>query len=126
MSLRTKIFTAYENTERTDPAEQVELVREGFSWLAFLFSPVWLMVNRMWIETFGFFLLAVGLVRGGAMLHLPAVTVLLFTLLLHLIVGFSAYDLKRGALARRGFRFTGVVAAETALNAQRRYYDYVA
>ena len=123
--MRTKIFTAYENTERTDPSEQVELVREGFSWLAFIFSPLWLLVHRLWLETIGFFIVAAGAVYGAHWFHLPYVTLIVFAVLLHLLVGFWAYDLKRAALARRGFSFKGVVAAETALNAQRRYYDYV-
>ena len=63
--------------------------------------------------------------NGAHWFHLPYVTLIEFAVLLHLLVGFWAYDLKRAALARRGFSFKGVVAAETALNAQRRYYDYV-
>lgn len=123
---RTKIFTAYENAERPDPADRVELVREGFSLFAFLFHVLWLLYNRLWIPAAGFVLLIGLLGYVGETFHLSQITISAVQLFLQLMLGFVACDVKGWNLARRGYRMTGVVAAETELHAQRRYYDAIA
>ena len=82
------------------------LVREGFSWGALLFGPLWLAVHRAWIAA------AVGLAALVLILALapqPAAGILLVGLAL--ILGFTGQDLRRWALERRGFVLPHVVAA---------------
>ena len=94
------------------------LVREGFAWLAFLLGLPWLLANRLWIEAaayLGIVLLLATLLpeaaRGPALLGLQ------------FLLGAEARDLRRGALARRGFDQTGVVAAPDAEAALARLLE---
>lgn len=86
-------------------AADLVLVREGFSWGAFLFGPVWLAVNRLWLVALATLLLAVAL---GAVL--PAGLAIPAVLALGFLLGAHGRDLRRHALARRGYAEAGVVA----------------
>lgn len=88
------------------------LVREGFSFGAFLFGPLWLFAHRAWIA---------GLLAGAVLFALPALGSLLggapATALLiaayALMLGFSGRDLLRRVLSHRGYMETYVVAARS-------------
>lgn len=124
--MRTKIYTAYTHLEKTDPAERTVLVREGFSVWAFLLHVLWLLANRLWLAAVVFVLLLVTLDYVGRVYHLSHVSIWTLQFLMQLILGFMAHDLQRTKLQRRGFRFAGIVAAESELMAERRYHDIVA
>ncbi len=87
------------------PAAPV-LVREGFSWGAFLFGPLWLLAHRAWIPAV--LLLAVNVIAGA--LAPAAVQPFLFPAI-SLLVGLSGNDLRRFSLERRGYLLMHVVAA---------------
>jgi hypothetical protein len=86
------------------PRRAPVLVREGFSWGAFLFGPFWLLAHRLWLAALLWLAVPVAAVLlapfGGALL-LPAAQFLL---------GCHARDLQRRALARRGYAQEHVVA----------------
>ncbi|GAA0586565.1 hypothetical protein GCM10009416_26260 [Craurococcus roseus] len=80
------------------------LVREGFSWGAFLFGPFWLLANRLWLPALLWFVaagMALLLASAGGVLALPA---------LQFLLGCHARDLRRRALARWGYAQAHVVA----------------
>ena len=80
------------------------LVSEGFSWGAFLFGPFWLLANRLWLPALLWFVAAAAallLASVGGALALPA---------LQFLLGCHARDLRRRALARRGYAQAHVVA----------------
>ena len=126
MSLKTRIFTTHLNPGIKDAEDRVMMVEEGFSWLALLFTFFWLICNRLWLEALGYLVL-LGLIQYGVEVYgLSPAVVMVGQLFLAVLLGFSAFDLKRAALERRGYRMSGVVAAESPLNAERRYYDHTA
>src|SRR6478672_4603582 len=79
------------------PSRAPVLVREGFSWGAFLFALPWLLLHRMWLEAIGY----LGLVLLLAA-FVPEAAALPVALALQFLVGAEAQDLRRAALARRG------------------------
>jgi hypothetical protein len=88
-----------------DGAEPV-LVREGFSWGALLFGPLWLAMHRAWIPA------ALALAAGVLILVLTAgaaTAALLAALALWL--GLSGNDLRRWSMRLRGFTLAQVLAA---------------
>jgi Protein of unknown function (DUF2628) len=88
---------------RTGAAAAPALVREGFSWGAFLFGPLWLLAHRLWLAALLWFAVAtvsVLLAAVGGAAVLPA---------LQFLLGCHARDLQRRALARRNFQQVGVV-----------------
>lgn len=82
------------------------LVREGFSWGAFIFGPVWLVAHRAWIAA------AISLaayVLVAALTSQPAGVILGTGIAL--IIGLTGNDLRRWALENRGYLLVHVVAA---------------
>ncbi|MBV8916077.1 MAG: DUF2628 domain-containing protein [Acetobacteraceae bacterium] len=93
-------------TAHLKPGRAPVLVRESWSWGAFLFGPLWLLANRAWIPAALDFaltaLLAVLLpdrLEGPVMLGLA------------IILGLLGRDLVRWSLDRRGYVLTHVLAA---------------
>jgi hypothetical protein len=96
-----KIYTALLKQD----AEPV-LVREGFSWGALLFGPLWLAAHRAWIPA------AISLaayVLISVLAPWSAGTIL--TLGVAVILGFTGEDLRRWALEWRGYLLAHVLAA---------------
>jgi len=84
------------------------LVREGFSWAAFCFGPLWLFAHRAWIA--GVLVLCAWILAG----LLPGPLRPLLMLLLAWATGVFATDWLRWSLARRGFTLVHVIAARDA------------
>ncbi len=96
-----KIWTAHEK-----PRAAPLLVREGFSFGAFILGPFWLAAHRVWLPAAVVLLLDVCIV---VLTRPPASLVLIAAIAL--LLGFSGRDLVRWAAARHGYLETGVVAA---------------
>ena len=119
-----KIFNAYEKPEAAEPTERVELLREGFSFFAFVLNFFWLIFNRMWWVLLGYVALMLALGMTVQVLQLPETTMMLLQTFINLLLGFHAYDLQGWVLKRKGYRLAGVLVAESELAAQRRYYEF--
>jgi hypothetical protein len=94
------------------------LVREGFSWGALLFGPLWLATHRAWIAaalTLAAFVLIIVLTDGG----LAAALLIALVMLL----GLSGHDLRRWSLDHRGYLLAQVVAARDELDATARLLE---
>ncbi|RWL46118.1 MULTISPECIES: DUF2628 domain-containing protein [unclassified Mesorhizobium] len=101
-------------------AEDVRFVRDSFTWLGFLFSPLWLAWNRLWIEaTLTFAVMAI-LSVAGERLGLEGAGSLL-SLLVSLYIGFEGQALRIASLRRRGWREWGVVEAGNLADAETRH-----
>ena len=87
------------------------LVREGFSWGALFFGPLWLAAHRVWIPAL---LTAAATVFIVVLAQSGTAVVLLLALIL--LLGLSGHDLRRWSLDHRGYLLAQVIAApsETA------------
>jgi hypothetical protein len=102
------------------PEEKIEVIRDGFSFWAYLFNFVWLFWHRLWIE---------GIVVFAAMAVMSTfriwpnfefmTSVLAF--LISLFVGLEGNNLRVAALRRRGWREVGVIAAASRADAELRF-----
>ena len=81
------------------------LVREGWSWGAAVFGPLWLLVKRAWIPAI--VLLAATLAAAAAAPRLSGVMAIGFAVL----AGFLGQDAVRWSLARRGYTMLEIIAA---------------
>ena len=124
--MRTKIFTAYEKNDAADPSDRIALVREGFSWGAFIFGVLWLVYRGLWLALVGYVVLIVAMVAGANYCGLGEGITTALLAFLQLLLGFAAYDVMRWSLKRQGYHFKNIVVAESPLNAARRYHDVVA
>lgn len=120
-------FTVHEPpkpaADRVDRAESLVFIKDGFSWIAALFAPLWMLVHRLWWPLLGY------LVLSGAFELLRFATgadqrlIGLATFALNVLVGFEADTLRRWTLERRGWRMLGTVTGRTMLECERRFLD---
>ena len=91
------------------------MLRDGFSWGALLFGPVWLLLHRAWVPaalSFAAYVLAFALLPGMASgIVIPSL------MLLH---GLSGHDMRAWALERRGYLLTHVLSARNEADALAR------
>jgi len=109
--------------DRIDRAEGLAFVKDGFSWTAALFAPIWLIVHRLWWPLLGYVVLSglVELLRLGTALDPGWMT--LAAVALHLLIGFEADTLRRWGLERRGWRTVGSATGKNASECERRFFD---
>lgn len=101
-------------------ASDAVFVRDGFSVIAFLVPPLWLLWRRLWIEAALVIAAALAL---GALSEVAGfgLTGTLLSLLVSVYVGLEGAALRIAALRRRGWRAWGVVEADGAADAELRY-----
>ncbi|MCL4766113.1 MAG: DUF2628 domain-containing protein [Hyphomicrobiaceae bacterium] len=108
---------------RLKRAERLVFVREGFSWMAALFAPLWMLWHRMWLVLLLYVVAVAAL--DAALLEAGVSTqwVALGTLAVHLALGFEAGALRRWKLDRRGWRTLGVVTGHSESDCERRFFQ---
>lgn len=95
-------------TAHIRPGAPPVLVREGFSWGALIFGPLWLLAHRVWIPavlTLAAAILIVVLTHDGT------AAVLLVALIV--LLGLSGQDLRRWSLDHRGYLLSQVVSGRS-------------
>ena len=118
-----RVYTVHLRRQGLDPDRDVVLVREGFSWGAFLFGFLWALWHRMGWSALGLFVIAAGAAVAAEFLLPAGPAQGAVMLVVCLAFGFVGNDLRRRHLAARGFLETGPVAAEDAEAALLRYLD---
>jgi hypothetical protein len=121
------VYTVHEPPSRAGTAasdvERFAFVRDGFSWWAFLFAPLWMLRHRMWLVLIGYVVVAGAIEIPVRLSGAPAVAASLIGILLGLLVGFEASTLRRFILNRRGWKSLGVVSGDDLEDAERRFFD---
>jgi hypothetical protein len=122
-----QIYTVHEPpqppAEKLERGESLVFVRDGFSWMAALFAPIWMLAHRMWLVLIGYVVLQAALELsltglGAAPQWLGASAVGM-----HVALGFEASSLRRWTLARKGWRMLGAVTGTSAIDAERRFFQ---
>lgn len=117
-------LTTYRIYSRPGQATPI-VVKVGFSWAAFIFGPLWFLVNKMWLN----FLIVATLFVGGNLYfhhHRPATNTesLLFAsayalyLLIWFAIGKLANSLLAADLEEKGYRLVATVAAKNSAYAR--------
>jgi hypothetical protein len=120
------VYTVHEPPQRfvaAPEAERFAFVRDGFSFWAFLFAPLWMLRYRMWLVLIGYILILGWLEVVVRMLGGSALIGGAISFLISLLVGFEAGTLRRFTLNRRGWTMIGVVSGDDLEDAERRFFD---
>jgi Protein of unknown function (DUF2628) len=121
------IFTVFEPPARdldsVEHAGRFTFVRDGFSWPAFLFGPLWMLRYWLILELIAWVVLIAAVVILARLLPMSSTTTWTLFALIALLIGFEASTLRRWALRRRGWLELGIVAADDLEGAERRFFD---
>jgi hypothetical protein len=98
-------------------------VRDGFSWPAFLLTPLWMLWHRLWLVLAIYLVLSAGIDIALRAVGAPLLMVVIVGLLLSLLAGLEAGTLRRFKLTRRRWRNIGVVTGDDLEDAERRFFD---
>ena len=106
----------------SDDVDRVEFVSERFSWMAFLFAPVWLVWHGLWLGLAGWFgailVLSLVFVWLGIDLELMSYAAMLPSALL----AFEASEIRRRKLLRLGYREGAAVVASGVEDAELHFF----
>jgi len=118
-----KVFTVHTRRGSLDIDRDVVIVKEGFSWPAFIFSVIWAIWCRLWLVAIGLLVVEVIASAMMAWLNTSMTTQAIVAVGLALGLGVFGNDLWRWTLARRGFVMSDVVAAADRDAAEQRYFE---
>lgn len=124
---RMSVFTVHQPpappVDRIDRAESMVFLKDGFTWSAFLLGPLWLLANRLWLATAGYFAVAA---FGYLLLDAAGVEEALFgpfLLALNAIVGFEAHWMMSAKLETKGWNTLGSVTGQSLADCERRFFE---
>lgn len=98
-------------------------VRDGFSFGAFLFGPVWLLYQRLWLVLAGYLVLSVAVEAAMTLLRVGWGTRIAVMAVIAVLMGLEAASLRRWTLSRQKWRPLDVVVADDEEAAERRFFD---
>jgi Protein of unknown function (DUF2628) len=121
------VYTVHQPPSRAgNPASDAEgyvFVRDGFSFWAFVFGPLWMLRHRMWLALLGYVLASGGLEMLARVAGASQFGIGLVGFLISFLVGLEAGTLRRFTLGRRGYRNVGVVSGHDLEDAEQRFFD---
>jgi hypothetical protein len=121
------VYTVHEPPLRADEAAadpaRFRFVRDGFHFWAFLLGPAWMLWHRLWLVFLLYAVLSAAMHVGLWFAGAPGGVKFVIGALISILIGLEAPTLRRWTLTRRGWATVGVVAAEDAEGAERRFFD---
>ncbi len=121
------VYTVHEpppkRFEQASDPERFAFVRDGFSFWAFLFGPLWMLRHRMWLVLLGYVAVTAALEIGFSLLGTTAAATLAAGFLLALLIGIESATLRRFTLGRRRWTNVGLIVADDLEAAERRFFD---
>ena len=121
------IYTVHEPPLRTGAAasdpERYVFVRDGFSFWAFVFGPLWMLRYRLWLVLCLYIVVLIVLEAAFRIAGASIFVTVCLGVLLSVLVGLEASSLRRFTLRRRGWIYAGVVSGEDREAAERRFFD---
>ncbi len=122
-----RVYTVHERSDppadRYDRAEALRFVREGFSWPAALFAPLWMIVRGLWLALLLYIVLVALLSFGMRAIGVGDEIATLVFIGLNVLIGFEADTIERWTLARKGWQTVATITGQDAVDCERRFFD---
>jgi hypothetical protein len=103
--------------------DHFKFVRDGFSFSAMLFGPLWLIRHRLWLTLVAYMVVVLVLIASVGLTGASGGGLAAIVFLFMLLFGFEANSLRRWTFSRRGWTNVGVVVGEDRESAERRFFD---
>jgi hypothetical protein len=106
-----------------DDGNSVVFIKDGFSWPAFVIPFVWMIWHRLWLALVAYIVAVAGLAGIGYLSGFPDNLATMLGLLVNVFFGLEGNNLRRRALARRGYHEVADVVASDRDEAAWRYFS---
>lgn len=105
--------------------EDAVAVKEGFSWPAYMFTGLWMVVHGLWLWLFAVAAVtaAIGILVGAQLLD--PIIALAMLVAMQILIGCHGNDWRRMRLDAKGYAMSGVAAAVDRAEADRRFFERV-
>jgi hypothetical protein len=123
MSVYTVLEPRHRSGSIAERADRVVFVRDGFSWSAFAFAPLWLAYRRLWLALLAYATAVVILAFGSWLAGVGSGGQILIGALIGWLVGMEAGNLRRWTMVRHGWQELGTVVAGDRDEAEQRFFD---
>jgi len=100
--------------------DEVVFVRDGFSWAALIFGPLWLIAQRMWAVLAGWLVVTAALSALDYWLGGPGPVVV--NALFNLLFALEANFLRGWTLEKKGWHFMGVATGRDQDECERDFF----
>jgi hypothetical protein len=109
--------------DRVERAERLVFVKDGFAWMAALFTPLWMIVHRLWWPLLAYLVLSSVAGALQSLLGFDPGWLTLAAIGVAVLIGFEAGTLRRWTLDRRGWRTLGSVSGRNLAECERRFFE---
>lgn len=116
-----KLYNVLTLNNKEGKTEDILFLKEGFSWLAFIFSIFWFLYHKMWKESFALFIIAGAFAFFEESQILFGDSKFIVEILLDFIIALNANHWFCESLVKKGYKFEGVVFAKNPAQARLRY-----
>ncbi|MDA0307044.1 MAG: DUF2628 domain-containing protein [Proteobacteria bacterium] len=118
-----RLYAVHLRRHGLDADRDVRLVKDGFSWPALFLTFLWALWHRLWWEAAAMLGASILLNMAAGYWGLDALSQLVVSLGLAILVGTLGNDLRAWKLQRSGFALSGVVTGKDSDHALRRFLD---
>ena len=123
MSVYTVHAPPVEGPDVHGTTDNFVFVRDGFLFWAFVFGPLWLLYQRLWLALAGYLVLSIAVEAALTLLRVSAGTRIAVMVVIAVLMGLEAASLRRWTLSRQKWRPLDVVVADDEEAAERRFFD---
>ncbi len=117
-----RTFTVHANASLPRAEDHVRFVKEGLARWAIVSPIIWFLYHRMWWEGAAYFGLSILIAVAGAAVGFQENVTVLLGLGLQLIAALEANDLRRLALARKGYQTIAIIHGADEEEAEARFF----
>lgn len=117
-----RTFTVHANASLPRAEDHVRFVKEGLARWAIVSPVLWFLYHRMWWEGAAYFGLSILIAVAGAAVGFQENVTVLLGLGLQLLAALEANDLRRLALARKGYQTIAIAHGADEEEAEARFF----
>jgi len=117
-----RTFTVHANASLPRAEDHVRFVKEGMARWAIVSPLIWFLYHRMWWEGAAYFGLSILIALAGGAAGLNEDLTVLLGLGVQLIAALEANDLRRLALARKGYQTIAITHGADEEEAEARFF----
>ena len=118
-----RFYTVHIKPDAASPVETAVFVKDGFHLWAFAFGILWALYHRLWTMALIYLLFNVALGAAGERLGISDAGLGIAQLGFQAAMAYLADEFRRANLKKRGYITADIVAAETALRAELRFFE---